>query len=970
MTYHYYQKEGGEEEWKVIMADNLANVQGSMFITVLSVDTTVSDKPNKEELSALKYKGPLYFDLDDAESPASTSKHAVKLVSKLIDYGVPEAAISLFATGGKGYHITVPEECFIVKPSKSGYKNLPTIYKELAFGMAVDSMDFRVYTARKGRMFRQPNVKRPNGLYKVPMTLDELKTVAKESDSKTAEEMYKTLCSKPRALIPPTNVKLSDALSGLYEGASVKVGKAVGNKSKRKTVALPENLPSFEAMLRGQGLKEGIGFNEMSLQIAVVAHTKGIAKDKLLTLAEGLCQNHQSDGSRYNSYSKRRVEIERMYDYIDDNPCYHYSPTAVKSLLTHHAPDLYGVPTTSEEVQKAIENPPSESEDYQHASIVMTADGAYALSDGAGAKKISALAFENVTELVSPENGTTHVLEVDVTVGGKRVGRTTIETSALSSSAKMNELAMKYGQTFSGNDVQARDMYLRSIELARRDKKRMYVLGREGLDFVKLPFHDDLDLKNGFLVWSDGKGVVLEPRVAEKDLQMKFVGYPTPDGEYRTDLSESPSLAKWLLEGENKEELRKFMHNFLECQAPQYLGKMIGWTIACFYRMLFHNIYSKFPLLHVNGAAGSGKTEGVKLISNFHYFNQEPKMLTPMSSLFAVSFACAGSSSIPLILDEFKPSEMSQIAYDKFKLMLRDAYNCRSVEKGGGTRENQDYRSVHRVQLSAPMCFIAEAAENESALMERVVLLTLVKPAVVDAQRYFGKFMQAVEKRQYLGILGKYISAQVVKKYSIEDLKAEFDPVYAKTRKELMLQDGEELGADNQHKAGAKERTVFNYSVVKFGLIKFKNLLHSIFDTEFDEVLNSMIDKAVSTVIDIQNHTIPEWLKVLNSFADMARLDPALGYALKDNKDYAIYQLEGTNVIEFYARGCYFKYRHYTAIARSKPLFPTEQAFVHALEHLTALVKKNVPGVLNVPGGSHILNLQELRSQGFTPPTK
>ena len=52
-------------------------------------------------------------------------------------------------------------------------------------------------------------------------------------------------------------------------------------------------------------------------------------------------------------------------------------------------------------------------------------------------------------------------------------------------------------------------------------------------------------------------------------------------------------------------------------------------------------------------------TETTKLFCNLHYYNTEPKMLTPNSTLFAVSSSIAGSSSIPLVLDEFKPAEMN-----------------------------------------------------------------------------------------------------------------------------------------------------------------------------------------------------------------------------------------------------------------------------------------------------------------------
>jgi hypothetical protein len=534
-----------------------------------------------------------------------------------------------------------------------------------------------------------------------------------------------------------------------------------------------------------------------------------------------------------------------------------------------------------------------------------------------------------------------------------------------------NKFTMPFGQSFNGSDVQARGMMMRLAERARRDKRRMYVVAREGLDIISMPFHEDEEVRNDFLVWADVKNVTPEPKMIEKGVQLKFVGYPDAGGQYRTDLSLAPSLPSWLKEGDNKKLMRSVLENLLRCQKPAFMGKLLGWYSACHYRMMFHKLYSKFPLLHVNGAAGMGKTELSQLIANFHYYRQAPKMLTPTSTLFAVSYAASGSASIPLILDEFKPAEMNAATYDRFKLMLRDAYNCRNTERGGGNRDNSDYRAVHTTALSAPICFIAEAAESETALMERVVLLTLSKPPVVQAQAFFHKFSYAVQHKELLGIIGSYMAAQIVQRYSLVQLKEDFDAVYNQARKDLMLQAGEieTLTADEvKKKSSAKERTVYNYSVVKFGLQKFSNLVKHMFPGEFDDVLQDMADEVYSTVVDIQAQTVPEWLKVLNTLADMTQVDSMAPYFVKKGQDYKIVEYNGKDCIELYARSFYTKYRIYAATSRSKPLFPNDAAFVHALNNLPALEAQGLSHELNAPGGSHILSLDELRGSGFISP--
>lgn len=348
-------------------------------------------------------------------------------------------------------------------------------------------------------------------------------------------------------------------------------------------------------------------------------------------------------------------------------------------------------------------------------------------------------------------------------------------------------------------------------------------------------------------------------------------------------------------------------------------------------------------------------------------------MLTPTSTLFAVSHAASGSASIPLILDEFKPSEMSETSYHRFKLMLRDAYNCRPVERGGGNRENSDYRAVHTTHLSAPICFIAESVESEPALMERVVLLTLSKPPVIEAQKFLAKFQNVTNNGEILGMIGAYMAASIVQKYSLEALESEFTPIYNETRKHLMLQEGEgeELSQDQlAKKSGAKERTVYNYAVTRFGLSKFAKLIEAIFPGEFTGVLASMQEGMYSTIVELQEQTQPEWLKVLNTFADLSLADPTAPYHLRKGVDYEFVQQNNKECIEIYARACYMKYRAYQSFVKTRPLFPNDSSFIHALNTIPALVSKGKTVKLQSPGGSHVLALDELRGAGFVTPGK
>lgn len=967
MNYYYYQVTGGNEKWRPVPETKLDMLEDAMFCTILSVDNPVTETSPKETFDDLKYRGPLYFDMDDHTAPGSTAKYTVELVNKLSDLSVLPTMLQIYTSGGKGFHVLVPEECFLAKPPKAGFASLPAIYKEMAFELSVQSMDFRVYTARRGRMFRRPNILRPNGLYKVQISWDELQAIA---DSDDAEAMYRSVSSAPRKALDVESdmPELSSELLALFDLSRAKVSKRRSSKSKQSKVTLPDKLPSLEALLRGEGIKEGTGFHELAFQVAITAHAKGMTQEELLESSTGLCENHQSDGDRYNSPGKRRAELARMWDYMLDNPCYEYSGKAVANLLTHNAPDLRGYEVDADELDLEVPEP-NEKGQYDHAGLMLTRRGAFVPTEE-GPRQISGLAFDNVTELVSVDNNQVTVMEADVVIAGKMRGRAIFDLDTFNSSTRLNSMYMKYGQSFAGNDVQARGTFLRMVERAQKGDRRMYCVSREGLDVISIPFHDDEELRTPFLVWSDPLEVSPEQRVKDKGLQFKFVGFPKERGSFECDLSMAPSLSQWLKEPGNDLVFREVLTAVMACQKPEYIGKLVGWMIACHYRMIFHKLIGQFPLMHINGAAGSGKTMTTKALAYFHYYNTEPKMMSPSSTIFAFQYAAAGSASIPLLLDEYKPQDMRTGDHERYKLLLRDAYNCRQLEKGGGTRDNKDYRAVHETNLSAPIAYIAEAAESESAVIERSILLTMVKPPAVQAQAYSKSYHTIYSNRHVLSMIGKYIAAGIVRNSGVEQLRAEFMPVFDDAKYAMMLRPGEIASLDNQDRASAKERTVFNYAVAKFGLQKLRNLaVNALGDEQFGV---DVFDPALATSFEVSSavsaNTIPEWLKVLNHFAHMTQVDPALDYFLVAGKDYAYVNYGGRDCIELYTISCYYKYRSYCNSSRTKPLFPSQEAFKHSLDNLPATVASGVTVSLSTPGGSHLLDLAELRASGFQAP--
>ena len=144
--------------WEITMdsAEAIKNLveQGCAMVSVLSISDQVTDETDYEKLT---YKGGLYFDIDNEGQLDRSISSLHELLNKLKEQGVDRQDIKVWASGKKGFHLTVNEKVF---SSGRAVKFLPYIYKEMALELFVDGLDMNVYSAKKGRLWRQENVRR------------------------------------------------------------------------------------------------------------------------------------------------------------------------------------------------------------------------------------------------------------------------------------------------------------------------------------------------------------------------------------------------------------------------------------------------------------------------------------------------------------------------------------------------------------------------------------------------------------------------------------------------------------------------------------------------------------------------------------------------------------------------------------------------------------------------------------------
>ena len=973
-NFYYVQQAFKIDKWRAIPVKSLQTVLDEdkpEMVSVLAVSRPTEDL-TPQEISQLTYVGPMYFDFDSDDVTISIAK-VNEFLTKLQDHDVSLDAVRIYASGKRGFHIEIPPQVFMEKLPLKGTLALPVIYKEVALALYVDTLDLNVYAAKRGKMWRSPNIQRENGKYKVFVTEQEVRSMTADS--------YAAITSAPRYAPPLAKPKLAVDLSVIYSASLAKVEDKLKARSKVRPDPRAKEKAlgiSIEMLMAGEGLRDGPSFNNIALQVAIAAVAAGRTCAEMLQMCEGLIALDSWTGSRYGARQQKHDELRRMYEYVSDNPCYTFSVGGIKSLLCHAAPDLDGIAADREDIKESIANKeqladgtPDEYGDVT-AGVTLTKFGSYVAGEF-GPKRVCAVSFRNVQTLHDAEKGDLSAYCAEVLVNGRPSGTRTIETDTFQTVQSYNRFLMRLGHAFQGNENQIRGVMMRFIELGKHMTQRHYIARREGLDVVHISGHELPCYREQFLVWADGKGAVLDPKFLTLDpsacVAMSFQGYPDPRGIFKSDLYDAPEMRDWIKEAGNREALISTLRNLFTCQRPEVLAKLIGWFTAASYRMIFQKVYKQFPLLHVHGSAGAGKSSMIHGLAQMYYYVQDAKILSPASTVFAIVQSMSASASIPMVLDEYKPHAMAPGVHSKLTAAFRTAYNCGDLAKGGGTRDSDDYRSLHETQISAPIVFVGEAAEEESAVAERIVLVTMVKPPDVLSRQWETRSALWRSNRKHLGLLGKLISAHAMAGGGTEGLRSEFDPLIAAAKKKYMLSE-EDLTANLdedvlQEKRSSKDRSVFNYTVALFGLKKFRAAVEAsvgaeLFASNFDEMEAGVYTR----MNDLQTSTQPEWAKVLGMMSAMSYAVPAeSSHSLVNGVDYAFVSVKGVECIEIVMRSSYLKYRTYMRQASSTPLFQGDQPFLHSIKDATGLVSHGTSQILAKPG-VYTFSCAELQKMG------
>ena len=899
------------------------------LVSILDLDNSYANEEamTAEEVAGIKYSGPLYFDIDDEDDLENAILSAHSLLAQLVAKGVSENVIKIYLSGKKGLHFEVPPECFMEKVPVNGVANLPQIYGQMANQFEVDAIDHRVYSSGRGRMWRTPNVQRTNGKYKVEISVEELLQLTPET--------YPEICSTPRAPLPHDEPELAPEMALLYTIAKDEVSK-VATRRKKKSVDSSKVLSRFNGewpqtaldVFSGAIVNTECGWNQISMQVASLAVTLGKTEEEMLAACDELFKSHKSDSSRYNSAAKRRRDLRNMYRYVSTTCMVDFS---VGGFLTIVAPehrgnsdlrdgDMSGEVAKGEFVAstEVVSEPESEEGvdagvfEEEHSTIRFNKNGVFVAVEGEF-KQVSHVGLSHPVSMRTLEEE--HIgFELTTYLNGKNTGRHKLAMQQLSTKSSLNSWLLDRGSSWRGTDMHVAILVDVLRERARKLGDPVYTVQREGIDVITPPgckSIQDIDI-----VWASKDEVLVSDTCEHK---YRFNGSHSATGYANSDLMNAPDLS---------EEHAEFIEKLLKVNAPHNVAKLLGWFSACFLTQLIRKTAGQFPLLQVFGEAGAGKSAAINLFNGMHYYIRPPReMAAAGQTMYPIIVAVASSASIPVVFEEVKKREMKKDAYDTLRGIFRSSYRGDTLSRGSISRDKASKDVVvSDFAVEAPIAFVGEAIDNQAAIIDRSVILSLSKADKAGPRRL--AYEEVAVDKYVMGSIGKKLAFTAL---SSDALSL---PKRLLHYRRLLTKDMDESVLDDS------ARPVFNLSVVLLGLEFFATALRDVFDTRFDDEIRALQISLINNIGNEIPKNMSEIARVIDSFARLSR-ESESKFHIKNGVDYTLNMEAGT--LDIKLSTCYSKYVRWQREHGMEILFDSEDALFAAFKSYKPAIRHLCP---------------------------
>ena len=182
------------------------------------------------------------------------------------------------------------------------------------------------------------------------------------------------------------------------------------------------------------------------------------------------------------------------------------------------------------------------------------------------------------------------------------------------------------------------------------------------------------------------------------------------------------------------EAVRRILRLLPQTRLTERWLPALGWFYAATTRPYIQQWEGEFNILGVTGDSGAGKTAALEML--WECFGVDGDLLRADGTTFPKMRALATSNALPIIFDEYKPSDMSNYVVDDLHSLLRTS------TRGGIEEKGRPDGSVVGHELLAPAVISGEQALRGTAEERRTLQTNFSRRASVggtDESRAFTK---------------------------------------------------------------------------------------------------------------------------------------------------------------------------------------------------------------------------------------
>ena len=693
--FRYYQT-GEKSAWHPITdsddVEEIAVGKGARKLTILSLGELVDDE-STDKLD-ISYRGPLYFDIDCKNDLPSAIDSCKRLVEVLLSKGVHENDIRVYCSGSKGFHILVPPEVF---SNGRPQKRLPWVYREMALSLFVPGTDFQVYSTGRGNAFRIPCVKRDDGNYRTPISLDELEYITVDG--------YRELCASPRTDYhhPEYALEKSTDMEVLFESAKIRAGKRQRTAGGMPVEALKKISREPPNCLRDladfKNVSADKSFNALAMQVGVLIARSGMEEEVYRPCTDRMAENSATGNT---SRAGRREELDAQIRYMKASPGYQFSCAAMRDLLTQRPCD--GCPLEKDGSTVA--------DGGADLNLEKRSEGYYFLGRQADIR-LSTFTLTPISVVIDrPQDGSAPRRAYTIMAlesNGVDAGEISFNESGWKSASSFkDEISGIRNLAFMGSD----DHVQRIKHLTYQEEENMA----------------------GEIMQVYTAGIHTETRMGQKVFTYIEPGYSINsvkvEDTYRLkgQILCPPQMRATNVCPKGDTEADKALLAMLMMNHPTNMAQVVGWFAACHLKAHLVELFSQFPILNVWGAAGSGKSKTVEIASSL--CGLDPIKDTPVNVSTPTAYAtleyAASTTTIPRVMEEYNKSKMNPKAYVMVGELLKAAWGGEAIAKGAISRKSAHSGGrtgayVEAIRVSSPLCTTSEQAPDMPAIVHRAI---------------------------------------------------------------------------------------------------------------------------------------------------------------------------------------------------------------------------------------------------------